>query len=492
MNSFLNPEMSRRHERSNRDRHSPAGARLSTSTWVMLSFIAFVFLLGGGSRSDVVSLPWLRGGALLFAFWAASQMKQADWHRIRVPLVLLLGLIAWMGLQLVPLPPGIWHSLPGREVIVEIDHLLNQPDLWRPLSLAPSQTLNALLAMTVPLAGLLLAASVPSDEYFDVMLGLVAVACVSALLGLVQIISGATSPAYLYRITNQGDMVGLFANRNHHAVFLACVTLLVAALLRDEFMRKRKRVALVGGLLFAGVLLTSMTVFIGSRAGFASGVVAFAIGYVMIVRAWRSEPSGRSVSREGTGGKRLPSPARRVLLFAPPILLLSFFGAALWLTDRTTALSRLTEKDVADDLRVQAWSTVQAMIDTYWVWGGGFGSFQGLYRVFEPDALLQQAYFNHAHNDWAELLITGGLPFALVALATLLWFGLAFVRGGTSNLVKGHRGDVRLPILVIVLILGGASLVDYPLRVPSLQVMAIALILFLCCPKPMITSRDSA
>ena len=104
--------------------------------------------------------------------------------------------------------------------------------------------------------------------------------------------------------------------------------------------------------------------------------------------------------------------------------------------------------------------------------------------MFEPDHLLQDAYFNHAHNDWAEAILTGGLPFVLIVIALLIWFGRAAANRGTRNLIKGHRGDIRLPILTTILLLVATSLADYPLRVPSIQVLAIFLILFLCCPKP--------
>src|SRR3546814_2764621 len=118
------------------------------------------------------------------------------------------------------------------------------------------------------------------------------------------------------------------------------------------------------------------------------------------------------------------------------------------------------------------------MIETYWIAGSGFGSFAGAYKMFEPDNLLQDAYFNHAHNDWAEVIITGGLPFALILAAAILWFVRTFAACGVRNLVKGHRGDIRLPALMAVVVLGTTSLIEYPLRIPAIQALAIFLILF--------------
>src|SRR3546814_6402182 len=69
---------------------------------------------------------------------------------------------------------------------------------------------------------LLLAAQMTTDEYPPLITAVVVIACASAVLGLLQILSGPSSPAYLYRIANNDSMVGLFSNRNHHAIFLAC------------------------------------------------------------------------------------------------------------------------------------------------------------------------------------------------------------------------------------------------------------------------------
>lgn len=460
------------------------GTTLSASAPIL--FLIFVFLVGGGARGDLNSLPLLRAVAVLTAFWAETRLSADDWRRIRAPLLLLVLLAAWMAIQLVPLPPAIWHALPGRETIVAIDGLLGQPDLWRPISLAPSQTWNGLLAMSVPFAALFLAACLDPEDYPRFMLAIIGVAAASALLGFFQLLSGAGSAAYLYRITNSDAMVGLFANRNHEAVFLACATIIAAMLLRDERMRNRQNRPMQLALIFAGLTFTALTALIGSRAGFVAGVVAFAVGYAMVVSAWHAKPAGRRGATAPSGAPGI----WRYFVYLPPVLLAMLLGTAIWLSDRTTALSRMADQGVGDDMRVQAWPTVLSMIEKYWVAGSGIGSFPDVYKMFEPDALLSPSYFNHAHNDWAEILLSGGLPMALILIAAIVWFARRFLALGLRNLVKGHRGDLRLPVLMVVVILAAASLVDYPLRVPSLQVMAIMLITLLCCPPPTHARRD--
>ena len=54
---------------------------------------------------------------------------------MRVPLILLGALAALMAIQLIPLPPGIWTALPGRERYLEAAAAIGIPQPWRPISL---------------------------------------------------------------------------------------------------------------------------------------------------------------------------------------------------------------------------------------------------------------------------------------------------------------------------------------------------------------------
>lgn len=441
--------------------------------WVAIAFTILVFLMGGSSRADVASAPLLRGAAVLFAAWAMAGLSRDDWSRIRVPLVLLLFLVIWMIAQLIPLPPELWRALPGRDLVSAIDDTLGQADLWRPISLTPSLTWNSLLAMTVPLAALVLTAGVRPENFPRLMLAIVAIACGSAAWGMVQLLSGVGGAAYLYRVTNDGMMVGFFANRNHHALFLACAIVVAAMLLRDELMKKRRSGPVVGALVSATLLLVISTTLVGSRSGLVFGAIAFLAGYVLVVPAMIAS-AGKA---KGSGTAFFASKAWRILAYVFPLMLGGLLAAVLLLSSRISALSRFSGAGLADEMRVQTWQTVSDMIQTYWMLGSGFGSFPGVYKIYEPDALLRPSYFNHAHNDWAELLITGGIPFALIILAALLWVGRIFLGQGVRNLIKGYRGDYRLTVLVVLALLVAGSLIDYPLRVPSIQLLAIMLVM---------------
>ncbi|MFI2901517.1 O-antigen ligase family protein, partial [Klebsiella aerogenes] len=84
--------------------------------------------------------------------------------------------------------------------------------------------------------------------------------------------------------------------------------------------------------------------------------------------------------------------------------------------------------DAGADVRVHALPSVLAMIRIYFPAGSGFGGFDTIFRVHEPYALLKPTYFNHAHNDWLEILLDGGLPAALLLVVALGWWLRASIR----------------------------------------------------------------
>src|SRR5690606_29367029 len=109
-----------------RPRYVRFGNRL-TSDWGRLaafaSFILLVAFLGGSSRPDIPGLVVLRPLAVLFCLYGllvatAEQLRSARAALLLVGSLMLLALI-----QLVPLPWGLWGSLPVRELMAETSAL---------------------------------------------------------------------------------------------------------------------------------------------------------------------------------------------------------------------------------------------------------------------------------------------------------------------------------------------------------------------------------
>lgn len=428
-----------------------------------LVFIVLVFLMGGGSRADIDSLALLRFLSACAAGLATWAIAREDLARIRLPLCLLAAIAAVGVIQLVPLPPDIWTSLPGRDAIARIDALVGL-DAWRPITLSPAGTYNALFSLVVPLAGLLLFALCRDTDL--ALLAFVVMGILSALLGVLQLFSDPRSGIFLYEITNNGSAVGLFANRNHQAVFLACCMLIAAYLASRE---KFGRHAQFSWLLWSAAVLMGLGVLInGSRAGLIALVMVTVMSALMLgARRSRDQENARSrISRWALPG----------MLLTIAALILSLFAAA----ERIPALARLLEDSALEDLRAKLLPILLEMAGDFQPWGAGLGAFEHAYRMREPVELLGPAYVNEAHNDWLQFVIEGGLPaigiIVLLSAAAVwkLWKLVQTSADGTNITERNWLG------FGLLLVLGAASIVDYPLRVPSLMLLAIiALAIFL-------------
>ena len=437
-----------------------------------IAFIALVFILGGGARDDITSLLLLRPAAVGFAAWALLVAAPGDLKAVRTPLALLIALLALIALQLVPLSPGLWHALPGREGIARRDALVGLEDLWRPLSLSPSKTWNSLVSLGVPLAALLVAAVQPATNRLRIVEAILLVAAASAILGLAQVLGPENGPLYLYNITNAGTAVGLFANRNHHAAFLAATFPLLGwyflFAVRSELLLSRPWVASVA---VAGGLWVVVEMMTGSRAGLVLFALALGLVFLLFLAAVRQ---GRFVQNRRKAVPFASAKARTGLGLA----VIAAMAVTVWIVPSLPVFQRFGADDYATDVRFAAAPTVIRMALDAFPAGIGFGAFEHVFKAYEPDALLKASYFNQAHDDFLQLAAEAGLP-GLILLGLALVFLLMRVRalipalrGAEPNAWLGVTSLASLGLLAL------ASVVDYPLRAPSLMAFAILLVVF--------------
>lgn len=434
-----------------RRRGRPALSLAAGGTLLLLAICA----AGGGSaRVDPASLLYLRPiVAVLLAGLILLPVRDAG--ALRTPLWLLAAWAATIAVQLVPLPPSLWQALPGHGRFGEVSTLTGEASPWRPISLTPMLTWNALLALLPAWAGLVAASRLGERALASVPAALLVVAGVSVLFGALQIAAGS---GYLYAVTSPGLPVGLFANRNHQAAFLAATLPLAAvwAWPRGDrpFDRLRPWLALGGALLL--VVFLTVT---GSRAGLALGGVGLVVALLLAPPLALPIRGGRRAHRGPRWWRLVP-----LALALGAVLLAVTLGRSL-ATERLVALTGTTAEQ-----RTQALPTLLAMVDDFFPIGSGFGSFDPVFRVFEPDALLHRSVFNHAHNDLVEVALTGGAPALIVLGVFLVWFG----RQTIAALRSSDR--TRIAAAVSVAILLAASMVDYPLRTPLLGLVTALLV----------------
>ncbi len=122
---------------------------------------------------------------------------------------------------------------------------------------------------------------------------------------------------------------------------------------------------------------------------------------------------------------------------------------------------------------MSALPTVLDMLRDFQPLGTGIGAFEYAFRMREPDVLLGPRYFNNAHNDWLQLPIEGGVPAAILAVIVLTLFAVRcwrLARAGPSGSIMQQNAVQGVLALILLLI---ASIIDYPLRTPSIMLLAV-------------------
>lgn len=441
-------------------------SRASIQFWMLTFFLITTFATGGSERNDVQSLAILNPLSLMMCAFAAITLRH---EHIKENAYLLAGCSAVIFLaiaHLVPLPPSLWQSHQDYRETASVGEITVQTDVWRAWTPKNINGALAIIALTTPLAVILLGIQLRKEEKFRLFLLLIGLASLSGFIGFLQAISETSSALYFYRITNNGSAVGLFANRNHAAVLLACLFPMLAVsassnVVSDDEQRKQKLWAVVIAIVVVPLILVT-----GSRSGFLIAVLG--LGGAMIL--YRG--SDREITKTCWKAYNLNSGVK--LMGGLIVIILASFTIFF---SRAAALERFWGQQTGES-RVDF---VIASINIFWAhfpWGSGSGSFVDTFQVAEPIYLLDSTYLNRAHNDWVETSVTFGVPGIAIlatALGGYLWRTYTLWQHGSSlrrSVMLGRMGGVTIGMI------GLASLSDYPLRTPIMMTVLAVLILF--------------
>jgi O-antigen ligase len=410
-------------------------------------------LLIGGSVQGVWANAALQLLALAILAWALLTRDPQPLTRAGRQLLVLAGLLVLLiAIQLAPLPPSVWTALPGREFVAEGLALLGIPLPWMPTSLAPHDTAATATTLLPPLA---LAVGMMRLRAWSAgwMLGaIVAGAAASILLGILQVTAGDGS-WYFYRITNLGTAVGAFANANHFATLLLAAIPVLAGLFAvrwrasDNKQARSLSVALAAAA--AAVLLLGILV----NASAAVLLLGPAVVAGSALLALRLEP--RRV-RQGL--------AAIALLLAIATIALATVGKNLpgWGTNASI------------ETRTTFWSTTLEATQDHLATGTGFGTFEQVYQRYEDPGAVDNWYTNHAHNDYLEIALEGGVPALVLLLLFLLWWLRQAASTWLSNVGSPEQKAAAVASAAILL----HSTFDYPLRTAAIAaVMAVCVAL---------------
>ncbi|HYD12460.1 MAG TPA: O-antigen ligase family protein [Allosphingosinicella sp.] len=427
--------------------------------FIVCVFFGAVAIFGGASRADVMSLPLVRLASVVMIAIALMQIDRQQWRMIHLPVIFLLAVAAIIAVQLIPLPPQLWASLPGRGVYMDALGVAGIDGGWRAMSLTPDLTLNALLALLPPIAAIFALCLIGRAFWAMLIPPLLIVIGANALLGVMQI---ASNTPYFYSITNDEAAVGFFSNRNHYAVLLAigfpCLACWAAQPQADPALqRTRLWLALCAGAALFPLLLTA-----GSRAGLI-------LGGIGAISAFGIRMGRRSRDGHGRAGRFRFQPVTLIPVAVGAIAVLATIALA-----RDEALNRLLGSDTGQ--RGENLSIYFAMAKDFLPFGSGFGSFDSVFRAYEPLSAVTAQYLNQAHNDLLQIVIEGGVLPVLLLAVFLVWYlvrnwALWRHKVRSPAALLGRTGAVVVALILL------SSLVDYPLRTPWLAVLMAAA----CC-----------
>jgi O-antigen ligase len=360
--------------------------------------------------------------------------------------------------QLVPLPPSLWHALPGREVVAEIDAGAGISG-WRPLTFDVEGTIRAVLNLIPACVMLVLVLHLHTRERMKLLMIIGGFALFGAVLGIAQLATeGAMTP---YPSSHIGYPIGLFVNRNHNAVFLLIAMPVIAAAAARSMRSSGSTLPFVSAAL---ALLTILAVVvIGTTSRMAITLLPLALAASLGLLFFR-----QSVWR----------------VAVPSMLVLGSVAAVVsWVGGLNRTLSRFSS---LHEGRFDYWNDVSWALDHYGLAGTGFGTFIPIYKTAESLSSVSPAILNHAHNDFIEIVLEGGVP----AIVLLVAFFAVLAAAVIQMMRKGfdfERASPRVAALIGIVMILIFSLVDYPLRMPALScVFAVLCACVLPSPLPKI------
>jgi len=415
-------------------------------TGILLLFAPLPY---GSVHPWAYSLLQLGVGGLL-SFWMLVLLLHPEGLRYRstpldLPLLLFLCLCLF---QLLPLPAP-WARALSPQAHDRYSAVLASS--FHPLSLYPFATIRQLFQIATYL-GLFYLIAYHADTAIRLrrlLLLLFLSGSFQALYGLYRHFSGQP-------ILHPGRASGTFINPNHFAGYLEVVIplslslyLLLARRQLSGLPWKQYLVALFDSrrsaplalLLLGLAVMILAAIFSISRAGIvslAAALMTFGLGslYLRRRRRW----------------------AFRILLLCAVALLLG-----LW-EGLGPVEERFLQAGPSLLSRYQIWPAVLEMIRDHPLFGTGLGTFGPVFLCYQQEH--PSFFFDHAHNDYLEILSeVGGIGFALLALAGLLFLlrslsGLArsSVREGQVIALGGISGLVALSL---------HSLMDFNLAIPA-------------------------
>lgn len=305
---------------------------------------------------------------------------------------------------------------------------------WHAISADPYQTRFFVLQLLgLVLAGVLLLRYASTERRWRIVINVViGVSVASAIFGILRQTT-QHSVGFGLPLIAPGQGYGQFINRNHFAYLMEMAFGLTLGLVLGGGVKREQ------GLIYFAALLPLWTALVlcGSRGGLIAmlaQVITAILLFSSVVRIGSSTPtSSRALNIARS------APARWALLL---VLICGVVFGTLWLggdqlATRIEASRTEFETDKSDSRqgvkRNEVWATTWRMFAAHPILGVGMGAYwAGVPKFHDASGSMTP---QEAHNDYLELLASGGL----VGLALGVWFAIAVFRRTRENLRSAQR-----------------------------------------------------
>ncbi|MBC8023669.1 MAG: O-antigen ligase family protein [Burkholderiales bacterium] len=417
--------------------------------------VAFAPFIRGGNRPLPLAILECAGIAIIaMVAWSPSPLRA-------LPATLRWGaalLIAVPLLQLVPVPMAWWAMIPGHEPYAQVLETAGEASGWRPITLHADATQYSWLVLVPCVAIFLAARRLERTALRRLAMVFVAMACVQAVLGVLQAGSAPGSPITFGNPYGGAGATGTYINKNHFAALMAMALPMLLALWaiemlpvvthRGEVLREHPRHAdtkfALRALFSTLVVLLLMALLLSrSRAGIAAGLLGFALAIVLLV--WRSA----------------------TVQVKAALAMVAFgaiaFGAYIGLTP---ALERFAPDAFSMEYRSRmelAAATLRAAFD-FLPFGSGLGTFADVFRRYQGGRIV--GFADHAHNDYAELILELGVAgVAIIVLLTAAYVMRWREVGRDRSSRRLHFMRVAAGLGMLAMIVHGAF--DFNFHIPA-------------------------
>lgn len=408
----------------------------------LLCLIVFAFVFGGSSQDLTNYKQILYGGSLLglagifYARGAGRYPENPLGKPLRTAHLFMAAIVIVTGLYLVPLPYGLWSSLPGRDVQLNLAQALNINSIAMPASMTPRSTILTMLGFVpVCVALLILGHFQTRKDLKQFVRVLPVIGAIIALTGVVQVwlFSGLS----LYEVANKDAPLAFFSNTNHFASALLLLLPLALYNIYESLDTGQWKERILNCI--AALVMIMAIIMTGSRAGQSLLMYeGFTLAAIL-------------------ASTKLPLALARVSGIVIVTIAAITVGMSLFcIMQAELGAEYETSRSVFNRKTIEIIPNVMPL-------GSGPGSFEPVYKINETPDIISPKFVNEAHNDYLQLALEYGAPgliLLIIYLAAFLFSGFKlFLR---SESLVALRVTAALSLSAVLF----HSMADYPLRSP--------------------------